>query len=148
MILSFFTKQATCKKRTVKVAVSATQIEDVILDGAPTGGDQDDADLTQLLDEDAAEREAIQNQVPDSAARDKHDTAVVSKIRVAAIQAMAERGVTIDWKQSKSGLQLIPWMSFRLSCYLQVQKLTRCCCRSAVWPGKSTIPARLPLVCC
>ncbi|KAJ7799545.1 hypothetical protein B0H14DRAFT_3491503 [Mycena olivaceomarginata] len=66
MILSFFTKQATCKKRTVKVAVSATQIEDVILDGAPTGGDQDDADLTQLLDEDAAEREAIQNQVPDS----------------------------------------------------------------------------------
>jgi hypothetical protein len=97
MILSFFTKQATRKKRTVKVAVSATQIEDVILDGAPTGGDPDDADLTQLLDEDAAEREAIRNQVPDGAARNEHDTAVVSKIRVAAIQAHHQIEKKLVW---------------------------------------------------
>ncbi|KAF8162049.1 hypothetical protein K438DRAFT_2070236 [Mycena galopus ATCC 62051] len=107
MILSFFTKQATRKKRTVKVAVSATRVEEVTLDGAPVG-DQEDADLAQLLDEDAAEREALQNQVPDGAARNDHDTAVVSKIRVAAIKAMSERGITVSAKQSKDALQLIP----------------------------------------
>jgi hypothetical protein len=116
MILSFFSKQPTRKKRkkrTVKVAVSATQVEEVVLDGAPVA-DQD-ADLTQLLDEDAAEREAIQNQLPDGAARNEHDTAVVSKVRVAAIKEMAEKGVTIDSSESKSGLQLIPRVSFQFS---------------------------------
>jgi hypothetical protein len=113
MILSFFTKQAARKKRTVKVAVSATQIEEVTLDGPPSG-DQEDADLVHLLDEDAAELEAIRNQVPDGTARNEHDTAVVSKIRVAAIQAMVEQGVSIDSKQSKSALQLIPRVSFEI----------------------------------
>ncbi|KAK7027104.1 hypothetical protein R3P38DRAFT_2777196 [Favolaschia claudopus] len=61
---------------------------------------EEDADLTQLLDEDAAEREAIRNQIPDSTAREEHDTAVVSKIRLAAITAMAEHGVTVDAKDS------------------------------------------------
>ncbi|KAJ7446969.1 hypothetical protein FB451DRAFT_1290926, partial [Mycena latifolia] len=88
------------KKRTVKVAVSATRVEEVTLDGAPVG-DQEDADLAQLLDEDAAEREAVQNQAPDGAARNEHDTAVVSK-------AMSERGITVSAKQSKDALQLIP----------------------------------------
>jgi hypothetical protein len=118
MILSFFTKQATRKKRTVKVAVSATRVEEVTLDGVPLGVNQEDEDLAQLLDEDAAERESVRNQLPDGAARDEHDTAVVSKIRVAAIKAMGERGVTVDSKQSKSGLQLIPRVSFRVLCYL------------------------------
>ncbi|KAJ7437532.1 hypothetical protein FB451DRAFT_1108192 [Mycena latifolia] len=107
MVLSFLTKQATRKKRTVKVAVSATRVKEVTLDGAPVG-DQEDADLAQLLDEDAAEREAIQNQVPDGAARNEHDTAVVSKVRVAAIKAMSERGIAVSAKQSKDALQLIP----------------------------------------
>ncbi|KAJ7448493.1 hypothetical protein FB451DRAFT_1288653, partial [Mycena latifolia] len=93
----------TRKKRTVKVAVSATRVEEVTLDGAPVG-DQEDANLAQLLDEDAAEREAVQNQVPDGAARNEHDTAVVSEVR----KAMSERGITISAKQSKDALQLIP----------------------------------------
>ncbi|KAF7364358.1 Dimer-Tnp-hAT domain-containing protein [Mycena sanguinolenta] len=107
MILSFFTKQPSRKKRTVKVAVSATQTEEVTLDGAPVGN-QEDADLVQLLDEDAAEREAIRNQDPSGAARNEHDNAVVSKIRVAAINEMAGKGVTIDQSQSKTALQVIP----------------------------------------
>ncbi|KAK6966843.1 dimer-Tnp-hAT domain-containing protein, partial [Favolaschia claudopus] len=107
MILSFFTKQATRKKRTVKVAVIATRVEEITLDGAPASAEED-ADLTQLFDEDAAEREAIRNQIPDSTAREEHDKAVVSKIRLAAITAMAERGVTVDAKDSKTALQLIP----------------------------------------
>ncbi|KAJ6592997.1 hypothetical protein B0H19DRAFT_1279824, partial [Mycena capillaripes] len=107
MILSFFTKQATRKKRTVKVAVSSTRVEEVTLDGAPVGN-QEDAELEQLLDEDAAEREVLQNQVPDGAARNEHDTAVVSKIRVAAIKAMSQRGITVTAKESKDAIQLIP----------------------------------------
>jgi hypothetical protein len=113
MILSFFTKQATRKKRTVKVAVSSTRVEEVTLDGAPVGN-QEDAELEQLLDEDAAEREALQNQVPDGAARNEHDTAVVSKIRVAAIKAMSQRGITVTAKGSKDAIQLIPRVRFQV----------------------------------
>ncbi|KAJ7724493.1 hypothetical protein DFH07DRAFT_946374 [Mycena maculata] len=78
MVLSFFTKQATCKKRTVKVAVSATQVEEVVLDGTPP--DQEDADLAHLLDKDAAEHESLRNQLPDGTARNEHDTAVVCSL--------------------------------------------------------------------
>ncbi|KAJ7748159.1 hypothetical protein DFH07DRAFT_1036669 [Mycena maculata] len=99
-------KQATRKKRTVKVAVSATQVEEVVLDGTPPN--QEDADLAHLLDEDAAERKSLRNQLPDGAARNEHDTAVVSKIRIAAIQVTASQGVTINSSESKSGLELIP----------------------------------------
>ncbi|KAK7015736.1 dimer-Tnp-hAT domain-containing protein [Favolaschia claudopus] len=87
MILSFFTKQDP------KEAYTSAE---------------EDADLTQLFEEDTAEREAIRNQIPDSTAREEHDKAVVSKIRLAAITAMAERGVTVDAKDSKTALQLIP----------------------------------------
>ncbi|KAJ7466383.1 hypothetical protein FB451DRAFT_412708 [Mycena latifolia] len=114
MILSFFSKQVKRKKCTVKIAVSTTQVEEVVLDGTPAGADAD-ADLDQLLDEDAAEAEAIRNQVPDGAARNEHDTAVVSKIRVEAIKVMADRGVVVSDKESKDGLQLIPRVSFRVS---------------------------------
>lgn len=107
MILSFFSKQVKRKKRTVKVAVSSTQIEEVVLDGTPAGSDADGA-LEQLLDEDAAEAEAIRNQAPDSAAREEHDAVVVSKTRQTAIKEMSDRNVLISAKQSKDGLQLIP----------------------------------------
>ncbi|KAJ7495277.1 ribonuclease H-like domain-containing protein [Mycena latifolia] len=107
MILSFFSKQVKRKKHTVKIAVSTKRVEEVVLDGTPAGADAD-ADLDQLLDEDAAEAEAIRNQVPDGAARNEHDTAVVSKIRVEAIKVMADRGVVVSAKESKDGLQLIP----------------------------------------
>ncbi|KAJ7645725.1 hypothetical protein B0H17DRAFT_1273601, partial [Mycena rosella] len=107
MILSFFSKQVKRKKRTVKIAVSSTRVEEVVLDGTPAGADAD-ADLDLLLDEDAAEAEAIRNQVPDGAARNEHDTAVVSKIRVEAIKVMADRGVVVSAKESKDALQLIP----------------------------------------
>jgi hypothetical protein len=114
MVLSFFSKQATRKKRTVKVAVSATRVEEVTLDGVPPDHDEDEL----LLDEDAAEREAIRNQLPDGKARDEHDTAVVSKIRVAAIQAMQERGVVISANETKNGLQLIPRVQVHVHCAL------------------------------
>ncbi|KAJ6504491.1 hypothetical protein DFH09DRAFT_943808 [Mycena vulgaris] len=107
MILSFFSKQVKRKKRTVKIAVSSTQVEEVVLDGTPAGADAD-ADLDQLLDEDAAEAEAIRNQLPDGAARNEHDTAVVSKIRIEAIRVMADQGVVVSAKESKDALQLIP----------------------------------------
>ncbi|KAJ7654259.1 hypothetical protein B0H17DRAFT_1338308 [Mycena rosella] len=99
--------QATRRKCMVKVAVSATHIEEVTFDGAPVGN-QEDAELEQLLDENAAEREALQNQVPDGAVWNEHDTVVVSKIRVAAIKAMSQRGITVTAKQSKDAIQLIP----------------------------------------
>ncbi|KAJ7772575.1 hypothetical protein DFH07DRAFT_993225, partial [Mycena maculata] len=66
-------------------------VEEVVLDGTPP--DQEDADLALGCY---------------GAARNEHDTAVVSKIHIAAIQAMAAQGVTIDSSESKRGLQLIP----------------------------------------
>lgn len=102
MILSFFSKQVKRKKRTVKIPINNTQVEEVVLDGTPAG--DADADLDQLLDEDATEAEAIRNQVPNGAARNEHDTAVVSKIRVEAIKVMADRGVVVSAKESKDGL--------------------------------------------
>lgn len=112
MIISFFFKQYKCKQRKIKVSNdSSGKTEEVIVDGAAPA-DKEEAQLAQLLDEEAAEEEARSQLVENTRAREAQDTAIINSIRGRAVQEMAKKKVKISEAQNKEALQLFP----RVSC--------------------------------
>ncbi|KAF7318130.1 Dimer-Tnp-hAT domain-containing protein [Mycena chlorophos] len=106
IFLSFFSKEPARKPRKVKVATASGEVEEVTLEGIT--GDDGDAELNRLLDENAAADEADLQQAADAAAREIHDVAAIKTLRQRAIYEMGLKGVTVSAADTKSAIQLLP----------------------------------------
>nr|GAT43270.1 predicted protein [Mycena chlorophos] len=109
MFLSFFSKEPARKARKVKVTAADGQVEEVTLKGIT--GDDGDAELNRLLDENAAADEADLQQAADAAARQIHDLAAIKNLRQRAIREMDLKGVTVSASDTKLAIQLLPRVS-------------------------------------